>query len=81
MGDLSWNSRHLSQGWQRGVNAFFWGLGLADEHSSAPTSTLTNDSHSKILRIPHEAISLILPDWSAKPMRVVSLFNRQQGFS
>ncbi len=81
MGDLNWNSRHLSQGWLRGVNAFFWGLGLTDEDLSTQTFTLTNDSHSKILRIPHEAISLILPDWSAKPMRVVCLFNRQQGFN
>ena len=24
---LNWNSRQLTHGWQRGVNAFFWGLG------------------------------------------------------
>ena len=26
--NLNWNSRHLTNGWQRGVNAFFWGLGF-----------------------------------------------------
>lgn len=25
---LNWNSRTLTHGWQRGVNAFFWGLGF-----------------------------------------------------
>lgn len=25
---LNWNSRSLTHGWQRGVNAFFWGLGF-----------------------------------------------------
>ena len=25
---LNWNSQQLTQGWQRGVNAFFWGLGF-----------------------------------------------------
>lgn len=25
---LNWNSRFLTHGWQRGVNAFFWGLGF-----------------------------------------------------
>jgi dihydroxy-acid dehydratase len=28
---LNWNSRHLTQGWQRGVTAFYYGLGLGDE--------------------------------------------------
>jgi dihydroxy-acid dehydratase len=28
---LNWNSRSLTQGWQRGVNAFFWGLGFTEE--------------------------------------------------
>lgn len=27
---LNWNSRQLTRGWQRGVNAFFWGLGFTD---------------------------------------------------
>ncbi|MCB1226899.1 MAG: dihydroxy-acid dehydratase [Verrucomicrobiales bacterium] len=25
---LNWNSSRLTQGWQRGINAFFWGLGF-----------------------------------------------------
>lgn len=28
---LNWNSRSLTQGWQRGINAFFWGLGFKQE--------------------------------------------------
>lgn len=28
---LNWNSRQLTQGWQRGVNSFFWGLGFQPE--------------------------------------------------
>jgi dihydroxy-acid dehydratase len=28
---LNWNSRSLTHGWQRGVNAFFWGLGFKPE--------------------------------------------------
>ncbi len=28
---LNWNSKQLTQGWQRGVNAFFWGLGFKPE--------------------------------------------------
>ncbi|MFY7873836.1 MAG: dihydroxy-acid dehydratase, partial [Pirellula sp.] len=36
VGDLNWNSRHLTQGWQRGVNAFFWGLGLTEEDLHKP---------------------------------------------
>jgi dihydroxy-acid dehydratase len=27
---LNWNSRQLTKGWQRGVNAFFWGLGFTE---------------------------------------------------
>jgi dihydroxy-acid dehydratase len=29
--DLNWNSSSLTHGWQRGVNAFFWGLGFKPE--------------------------------------------------
>jgi dihydroxy-acid dehydratase len=28
---LNWNSTQLTHGWQRGVNAFFWGLGFKPE--------------------------------------------------
>lgn len=28
---LNWNSKQLTAGWQRGVNAFFWGLGFKPE--------------------------------------------------
>jgi dihydroxy-acid dehydratase len=28
---LNWNSSQLTHGWQRGVNAFFWGLGFKPE--------------------------------------------------
>ena len=28
--NLNWNSRQLTKGWQRGVNAFFWGLGFSE---------------------------------------------------
>jgi len=34
--DLNWNSRNLTQGWQQGVNAFFYGLGLGDEDLEKP---------------------------------------------
>jgi dihydroxy-acid dehydratase len=33
---LNWNSRNLTHGWQRGVNSFFWGLGLKEEDLSRP---------------------------------------------
>lgn len=29
-GHLNWNSRQLTHGWQRGVTAFFWGLGFTE---------------------------------------------------
>ena len=29
--NLNWNSRKLTHGWQRGVNAFYWGLGFKEE--------------------------------------------------
>ncbi|MDF1822989.1 MAG: dihydroxy-acid dehydratase [Verrucomicrobiales bacterium] len=28
---LNWNSRSLTSGWQRGINAFYWGLGFSPE--------------------------------------------------
>ena len=28
---LNWNSRQLTHGWQRGINAFYYGLGLTDD--------------------------------------------------
>jgi dihydroxy-acid dehydratase len=28
---LNWNSRSLTSGWQRGINAFYWGLGFSAE--------------------------------------------------
>ena len=34
--DLNWNSKELTQGWQRGVNAFFWGLGFKAEDFTKP---------------------------------------------
>ena len=33
---LNWNSRHLTRGWQRGINAFYYGLGLTDEDLDKP---------------------------------------------
>ncbi len=33
---LNWNSRHLTHGWQRGVTAFYYGLGLTDEDLDKP---------------------------------------------
>lgn len=36
MTELNWNSRHLTQGWQRGVTAFYYGLGLNDEDFQRP---------------------------------------------
>ncbi len=33
---LNWNSRHLTSGWQRGVNAFFWGLGFEERDFDKP---------------------------------------------
>ncbi|MGV3658604.1 MAG: dihydroxy-acid dehydratase [Prosthecobacter sp.] len=33
---LNWNSRNLTHGWQRGVNAFFWGLGFKPEDFDKP---------------------------------------------
>ena len=28
---MNWNSRSLTSGWQRGINAFYWGLGFSPE--------------------------------------------------
>ncbi len=28
--NLNWNSKQLTHGWQRGVNAFYWGLGFTE---------------------------------------------------
>jgi dihydroxy-acid dehydratase len=28
---LNWNSRNVTRGWQRGITAFFWGLGFKEE--------------------------------------------------
>ncbi len=33
---LNWNSRQLTRGWQRGVTAFYYGLGLSDEDFDRP---------------------------------------------
>lgn len=33
---LNWNSRSLTRGWQRGVTAFYYGLGLTDEDFDRP---------------------------------------------
>jgi dihydroxy-acid dehydratase len=33
---LNWNSRQLTKGWQRGVNAFFWGLGFTEADFDKP---------------------------------------------
>lgn len=33
---LNWNSCHLTHGWQRGINAFYYGLGLTDEDLDKP---------------------------------------------
>lgn len=33
---LNWNSRQLTRGWQRGVTAFYYGLGLSDEEFDNP---------------------------------------------
>ena len=36
MTSLNWNSSQLTQGWQRGVTAFYYGLGLTDEDFHKP---------------------------------------------
>ncbi|MCA9175866.1 MAG: dihydroxy-acid dehydratase [Planctomycetales bacterium] len=36
MPQLNWNSRRLTHGWQRGVTAFYYGLGLTDEDFDRP---------------------------------------------
>ena len=33
---LNWNSRHLTQGWQRGVSAFYYGLHFTEEDFHKP---------------------------------------------
>ena len=33
---LNWNSRNLTAGWQRGVTAFYYGLGLTEEDFAKP---------------------------------------------
>ncbi|MFO0821276.1 MAG: dihydroxy-acid dehydratase [Pirellulales bacterium] len=33
---LNWNSRRLTRGWQRGVTAFYYGLGMTDEDFDKP---------------------------------------------
>lgn len=36
MTDLNWNSRQLTHGWQRGVTAFFYGLGMTEADFDKP---------------------------------------------
>ncbi|MCA9073751.1 MAG: dihydroxy-acid dehydratase [Planctomycetaceae bacterium] len=36
MTDLNWNSRNLTHGWQRGVTAFYFGLGFTPEDFDRP---------------------------------------------
>lgn len=36
MPDLNWNSRQLTRGWQRGVAAFFYGLGMTEADFDKP---------------------------------------------
>ena len=36
MNNLNWNSRNLTRGWQRGVTAFFYGLGMTEEDFDKP---------------------------------------------
>ena len=31
MAQLNWNSKNLTAGWQRGVTAFYYGLGMTDD--------------------------------------------------
>ena len=33
---LNWNSRNLTRGWQRGVTAFYYGLGLTEDDFDSP---------------------------------------------
>lgn len=33
---LNWNSRHLTQGWQKSITAFYYGLGLTEEDFHRP---------------------------------------------
>jgi dihydroxy-acid dehydratase len=33
---LNWNSRRLTRGWQKGITAFYYGLGLTDEDFDRP---------------------------------------------
>ncbi len=33
---LNWNSRSLTHGWQRGIHAFYWGLGWQEEDFDKP---------------------------------------------
>jgi dihydroxy-acid dehydratase len=34
--ELNWNSRTLTEGWQRGITAFYYGLGMTDADFSRP---------------------------------------------
>lgn len=36
MAQLNWNSHQLTRGWQKGVTAFYYGLGLTDEDFDRP---------------------------------------------
>ncbi len=36
MTELNWNSKHLTHGWQRGVTAFYYGLGFSPEDFDRP---------------------------------------------
>ena len=36
MGELNWNSKNLTRGWQRGVTAFYYGLGMTDDDFDRP---------------------------------------------
>jgi dihydroxy-acid dehydratase len=34
--NFNWNSKKLTHGWQKGVNAFYYGLGLDDKDLRRP---------------------------------------------
>ena len=36
LGSLNWNSHSLTHGWQRGIHAFYWGLGFTPQDFDKP---------------------------------------------
>ena len=68
--NLNWNSRRLTHGWQRGVTAFYYGLGLSD----ARPPELARGGLSVLLDLVAVAVAL----WWARRVGLDEATNRER---